>query len=74
MQNPNNTEDIKESGKNENESLIKKLDYKRVSIIILFLLALLTIDFAHSIKQPNIVIRHHVINPPIGDFKLFKKK
>ena len=54
--------------------LFKKLDYKRVSIIILFLLALLTIDFAHSIKQPNIVIRHHVINPPIGDFKLFKKK
>ena len=53
--------------------LYDKLDYKRAAILILFLMALFTIDFIYSTKHPNIVIRHHVIDPPIGDVKLIKK-
>lgn len=51
-----------------------KLNYKKAAILILFLMALFTLDFIHSIDHPNIVKRYHVINPPISEFKLFKKK
>ena len=50
-----------------------KLNYKRASILILFLMAIFTLDFIHSINHPNIVNRKRVINPPIGDIRLFKK-
>lgn len=53
--------------------LFSKLNYKKAAIIILFLMALFTIDFIHSSKHPNIVKRYHVINPPIGEIRLFKK-
>ena len=56
------------------KKLYNKLSYKALSIIVLILLALLTIDFMYSTYHPNIVVRNHVINPPpFGEFKLFKK-
>ena len=51
-----------------------KLDYKRAAIIVLFLMAIFTLDFIHSTNHPNIVKRYHVIETKsIGEFKLFKK-
>lgn len=50
-----------------------RLNYKKAAILILFLMALFTIDFIHSSKHPNIVKRYHVIDPPIGEIRLFKK-
>lgn len=50
-----------------------KLNYKKAAILILFLMAIFTLDFIHSIDHPNIVKRYHVIDPPIGEFKLLKK-
>ena len=54
--------------------IYSKLNYKRAAILILFLMALFTLDFIHSIDHPNIVKRYHVINPPMKEFNLFKKK
>lgn len=53
--------------------LFDKLDYKRAAIMILVLMSLYTVDFIYSTKHPNIVIRHHVINPPLTEVRLFKK-
>ena len=53
--------------------LFVKLDYKRAAIMILVLMSLYTVDFIYSTKHPNIVIRHHVINPPLTEVRLFKK-
>ncbi|MBR2712072.1 MAG: putative ABC transporter permease [Bacilli bacterium] len=53
--------------------LFDKLDYKRSAIMILVLMSIYTIDFIYSTKHPNIVIRHHVINPPLTEVRLFKK-
>lgn len=50
-----------------------KLNYKKAAILILFLMAIFTLDFIHSIDHPNIVKKYHVIDPPIQEFKLFKK-
>lgn len=56
------------------KKVYEKLNYKYAAIIILFLMALFTLDFIHSINHPNIVIRHHVIKAKtIGEFKFFKK-
>ena len=53
--------------------IYEKLDYKKAAILILFLMAIFTLDFIHSADHPNIVKRYHVINPPIKEIKLFKK-
>ena len=53
--------------------IYSKLDYKKAAILILLLMAIFTLDFIHSTKHPNIVIRHHVINPPLTEVRLFKK-
>lgn len=56
------------------KKIYEKLSYKTIAILLLFLMALFTIDFIHSSRHPNIVIRNHVLNPPpLGEFKLFKK-
>ena len=55
------------------KKIFDKFDYKRSAIMILFLMALFTIDFIHSTNHPNIVKRYHVIDPPIGEVRLFKK-
>ena len=55
------------------KEIYSKLNYKKAAIIILFLMALFTIDFIHSTNHPNIVKRYHVINPPINGLKLNKK-
>ena len=53
--------------------IYEKLDYKKAAILILFLMAIFTLDFIHSVDHPNIVKRYHVISPPIKEIKLFKK-
>lgn len=55
-------------------NIYSKLNYKRAAILIVFLMAIFTLDFIHSIDHPNIVKRYHVLNPPIREIKLFKKK
>ena len=56
------------------KKIYDKLDYKKAAILVLFLIALYTLDFIHSTDHPNIVIRYKVINPPITKVELFKKK
>ena len=53
--------------------IYEKLNYKKAAILILFLMAIFTLDFIHSVDHPNIVKKYHVINPPIKEIKLFKK-
>ncbi len=50
-----------------------RLNYKRAAILILFLMAIFTLDFIHSTNHPNIVKRYHIIDPPIEGIKIFKK-
>ena len=54
-------------------NLFDKLDYKKAAILILFLMAIYTLDFIYSTDHPNIVKRYHVINAPISKIELFKK-
>lgn len=54
--------------------LYNKLNYRRAAILILFLMAMYTLDFINSTYHPNIIKRYHVIDPPVaGRFELFKK-
>lgn len=55
------------------KKLYSKLDYKKAAIIVLFLMAIFTLDFIHSTNHPNIVKRYHVIDPPITEIRIFKK-
>ena len=55
------------------KEIYSKLNYKKAAIIVLFLMAIFTLDFFHSIDHPNIVKRYHVIDPPINSVNPFKK-
>lgn len=55
------------------KKVYERLDYKKAAILILFLMAIYTLDFIHSTNHPNIVKRYHVINAPISKIELFKK-
>ena len=55
------------------KKLYSKLDYKKAAIIVLFLMAIFTLDFIHSTNHPNIVKKYHVIDPPITEIRIFKK-
>lgn len=55
------------------KELFIKLNYKKAAILILFLMAIFTLDFIHSVDHPNIVKRYHVLYPPIKQIRLFKK-
>lgn len=55
------------------KKMYDKLSYKTIAVLILVLMSIFTIDFIHSTNHPNIVKRYHVLDPPIGDIKVFKK-
>ena len=55
------------------KSIFAKINYKKAFVCALLLMSLFAIDVIHSINHPNIVKRHHIIKPPISEFKLLKK-